>query len=287
MRPISINKLPFLIGLRYSFSRRRNRFIGIVSMVSLIGMALGVASLIVVLSVMNGFADELRNRILSVVPHASVQARDGLVTDWRALGESLQRAEGVIASAPYASAKVLLDGSRYVQGAQLLAVDVGREPRVSRVASSITLGSFEALAEGRWHIVLGTLLARSLGVTVGDSVELTAPVLTHTPLGSMPRRKRFEVVGLFEVGAQLDGTHALINLPDGQVLLGMGEGVSGLRLAYTDLFAAPAISEQLSKRLPADLQILSCRAIYRAAPSGLGERARCPRVALCLPWAFM
>jgi lipoprotein-releasing system permease protein len=259
MRLTRINKLPLVIGLRYSFSRSNNRFIGVVSMVSLLGMALGVASLIVVLAVMNGFADELRGRILSVIPHASVQATNGPLLEWQQLQQLLESNNSVKGSAPYISAKVLMGSHRYVQGAQLLAIDAEREPSVSKISENMSAGQLQALSTQRWGVILGSLLARSLGVGIGDKVELTAPVLTHTPLGSLPRRKRFEVLGTFQVGAQLDSSHALVSLADGQALLGRGQAVDGIRLAYDDLFQAPQLSRALAEQVPAGVKVVDWR----------------------------
>lgn len=247
--PFSTDQLPLFIGLRYSFSRQRNRFIGVVSMVSLLGMAIGVASLVMVLSVMNGFAEELRTRILSLVAHAEVRAESGNLEDWRGLVDQLSGPADLQGIAPFVATKALLASRRQVRGAQLVAVDVAREATVSRVAEHITSGSFADLEQQPYGIVLGSLLARSLGIAVGDTLEVTVPRLTQTPLGTFPRSKRFTVVGIFEVGAQLDGTHAYLSLRSGQKLLSLGESVHGLRLHFADLYeaadAAAAIAEQL------------------------------------------
>ena len=234
------------------------------SLVSLLGMALGVASLITVLSVMNGFADELRERILSVVPHASISSSQGSLVDWKTLLQQAELLPEVVAAAPFLEAKVLLAGPHQVQGARLLAVDVDAEPGVSRVAEHITEGSFQALQRQRWGIVLGSLLARSLGLGVGDLVEITLPKLNLTPLGNLPRRKRLSVVGIFEVGAQLDATHALVSLADGQALLAEGDSVHGLRLDYDDLFSAEQLSRRVAAAMPAGLRVTSWRESHRS-----------------------
>ncbi len=255
MRLARINKLTFFIALRYSFSRQRNRFIGVVSMVSLFGMALGVASLIAVLSVMNGFADELRSRILSVVPHAQIEARIGGLEDWLEVSERVALMPRIIGIAPYIETTVLAASQRSVQGAQIIAIDTGRERSVSHLADRLIAGSFSGLDQRRWGVVLGSLLARSLGVTVGDSIELIAPRLTITPLGSLPRSKHFTVVGLFEVGAQLDSSHGYIQLRDGQALMGTAGSVQGLRLAYEDLFSAPELAMATAAQLGSEYRV--------------------------------
>ena len=247
--PFRTDQLALFIGLRYSFSRQRNRFIGVVSMVSLLGMAIGVASLITVLSVMNGFAGELRSRILSLVAHAEVRAEAGNLEDWQTLTDRLLGQPGLEAVAPFVATKALLASRRQVRGAQLIAVDVAREAGVSSVVEHIIGGSFADLQRQPYGIVLGSLLARSLGVSIGDSLEITVPKLTLTPLGTFPRSKRFTVVGIFEVGAQLDGSHAYVSLASGQKLLSLADRVHGLRLHFADLYQsagfAAAIAEQL------------------------------------------
>ncbi len=248
MTPSFRDRLPLHIGLRYSFSRQGNRFIGVVSMVSLVGMALGVASLITVLSVMNGFAGELRDRILALVPHLQVEAAEP-IADWRGVAGQLHANERVLGVAPYIHSKALLTAGRTVRAGVITAIDPAAEVDVSDVGRFMLAGSFEALSRERYGMVLGSLQARALGVQVGDSVELTIPRLTVTPLGSFPRSKRFTIVGVFEIGAQLDSHQAYIGLDAGQRLFGLGEGVEGLRVKLDDLFAAPAAAVDLERAL--------------------------------------
>jgi lipoprotein-releasing system permease protein len=243
------DKLPLFIGLRYSFSRQRNRFIGVVSMVSLFGMALGIASLITVLSVMNGFAGELRDRILSLVPHVQVEATDGRLEHWPSLADEVLLRDAVQGVAPYIESKALLSNGRAVRGSMLAAIDPQAELSVSEVGRHLQRGSFEALAQTPYGIVIGTLQARILNVDLGETIEITVPRLTVTPLGSFPRRKRFTVVGIFEIGAELDSSQAYIGLAAGQKLFGMGRAVEGLRVRLVDLFDAPALAAQLQEDL--------------------------------------
>lgn len=247
--------LPLFIGLRYSFSRQRNRFIGVVSMVSLLGMALGVASLITVLAVMNGFSGELRDRILALVPHLQIESAGGQLQDWQALQNQVQGHPDVIGVAPYIESKALIRSQRMVRGALVSAVEPGLEESVSQLAAHMQSGSFTALSEQPYGLVVGSLLARSLGVSIGDSVEITVPRLTHTPLGSFPKRKRFTLVGIFQVGAQLDGSQAYISLASGQKLFGLGAAVQGLRVSLTDLFTAPVAAERLRGELGEDFEL--------------------------------
>ena len=258
------DQLALFIGLRYSFSRQRNRFIGVVSMVSLLGMAIGVASLITVLSVMNGFAGELRSRILSLVAHAEVRAVSGDIDDWQALLGRLAEQPGLEGIAPFVETKALLASRRQVRGAQLIAVAVDREASVSRVLEHITSGKFDDLKNQPYGIVLGSLLARSLGVSTGDSLEITVPKLTMTPLGMFPRSKRFTVVGIFEVGAQLDGSHAYISLRSGQKLLSMPERVHGLRLHFSDLYQSASATAVIAEKLGTDYRVRSWQQTQRS-----------------------
>lgn len=240
---------PF-IGTRYSFSRKRNRFTSVIAMVSMLGMVLGVASLITVLAIMNGFAGELRSRILSLVPHGYIANDEGGISDWQALSASLEGQPGVVAVSPYISDKVILASPYSQRGALLTAIDPAMEARVSSIPAAVTSGSLESLNEAGFNLVLGASLARMLRVQVGDVVEVTVPRLTVTPLGVFPRSKRLRVTGLFEVGAQPDSYQAFVSLNSGQKLLGTRDTVDGLQLRTSDLFAAPQIIASLRASLP-------------------------------------
>ncbi|MCB1732103.1 MAG: lipoprotein-releasing ABC transporter permease subunit [Halieaceae bacterium] len=244
---------PF-IGTRYSFSRKRNRFTSVIAMVSMLGMVLGVASLITVLAIMNGFAGELRSRILSLVPHGYVANDEGGIPDWQALLATLESLSGVVAVSPYISDKVILTSPNNQRGALLTAIDPALEARVSSIPAAVTSGSLESLDEPGFNVVLGASLARMLRVQPGDFLEVTVPRLTVTPLGVFPRSKRLQVTGLFEVGAQPDSFQAFVSLNSGQKLLGMRDTVDGLQLRTTDLFEAPQIIASLGDALPGGYQ---------------------------------
>jgi lipoprotein-releasing system permease protein len=245
------NYAPF-IGLRYSFSRKRNRFTSVIAMVSMLGMVIGVASLIVVLSVMNGFAGELRGRILSLVPHGYVTPEHGSVTNWRALRDQLLAADPrILAASPYISDKVIFASGRILRGGMLTAIDPVAEGAVSEVASRVVAGSLDSLQGDAFNVVLGGALARILGVAIGDQLEVTVPRLTVTPLGAFPRSKRLTVTGLFEVGAQPDAYQAYVSLVTGQRLLGQRDQVDGLQVRTHDLFTAPATLAAAATALPA------------------------------------
>jgi lipoprotein-releasing system permease protein len=240
---------PF-IGTRYSFSRKRNRFTSVIAMVSMLGMVLGVASLITVLAIMNGFAGELRSRILSLVPHGYVANEEGGIPDWQALLATLETRPGVVAASPYISDKVILTSPNNQRGALLTAIDPALEARVSSIPAAVISGSLESLDEPGFNVVLGAGLGRMLRVQPGDYLEVTVPRLTVTPLGVFPRSKRLQVTGLFEVGAQPDSYQAFVSLGSGQKLLGMRDTVDGLQLRTSDLFEAPQIIASLRGSLP-------------------------------------
>jgi len=229
------------IGWRYTRSRRRDHFISFISLISLLGMILGVAALIVVMSVMNGFEAELRGRILALIPHGFVEARDGHMRDWRAVAASVEHAPGVVAAAPYIGGNAMLANRGPVRGVQLWAIDVPAEQRVSAIGRHVVEGDYPGLANTAFGIVLGDILARNLGVQVGDSIDVILPKVTVTPLGVFPRQKRFTVAAIFRSGSQLDSTTAFIRLADGQRLYQMGDTVTGLRVAVQDLFMARPI----------------------------------------------
>ena len=237
------------IGLRYSFSRKRNRFTSVISLVSMLGMVLGVASLIVVLSIMNGFAGELRGRILSLVAHGYVESDSNGLSGWRELRDLVLQEPGVVAASPYITDKVILGSDRSMRGAVLTAIDPLMERDVSALASAVSIGTLESLRQDGFNVVLGVSLARMLGVSVGDRIEVTLPRLTVTPLGIFPRSKRLTVTGLFEVGAQPDAYQAYVSLDSGQRLLGEKHKVDGLQVKTADLFTAPQTMTRLGSGL--------------------------------------
>ncbi len=253
--PGSIGNYAPFIGLRYSFSRKRNRFTSVIALISMLGMVLGVASLITVLSVMNGFSGELRERILSLVAHGYVQQASPGIDNWEHLANELTDHADVLAVSPFIADKVILGSDRLLRGAVLTAIDPQLEGGTSRVPEAMVLGTLESLDQQPFSVVLGTSLARMLGVVPGDRVEVTVPRLTVTPLGVFPRSKRLMVTGLFEVGAQPDTTHAYVSLSTGQKLLGQPGRVSGLQVKTADLFTAPATMAAVAQTLPQELQV--------------------------------
>lgn len=229
------------IGWRYTRSRRQDHFLSFISLVSLFGMMLGVAALIVVMSVMNGFEAELRGRILALVPHGYVDARQGRLNDWEATADALSQAPGVLAAAPYIGGSAMVASRGSVRGVQLWAIDPAREQQVSDIGRLVVAGDYFALAHDEFGIVIGDILARHLGLLVGDSIDLILPRVTVTPMGIFPRQKRFTVRAIFRSGSQLDSTTVFVGLGDGQRLYQMGDGVTGLRVAVDDIFSAQQV----------------------------------------------
>ena len=243
-----------LVGLRYTRSRKRaqgrNRFISFISLVSMLGIALGVAALIVVLSVMNGFQEELRTRILGVASHVQVQGISTGVTAWQQVAEEATRHPSVRAAAPYVQEQGMLSFDDVVRGTMVRGVIPSEEDKVADFGQHMKLGTLDALQAGRFGIVLGRDLALAMRVSLGDKVTLIAPQGLVTPAAVLPRVKQFEVVGVFEAGMyEYDSGLALIHLADAQALYRMGEEVSGVRLKLDDLFAAPRVARELAATL--------------------------------------
>ena len=244
--------LPYelLIGLRYTRAKRRNHFISFISMISMLGIALGVAALIVVLSVMNGFQTELRGRILAVVSHVQISGANGEMSGWPDVAAQSVQQPGVVGAAPFVQAQGMLSYGQSVRGAMVRGIVPDLEDKVADFASHMKEGKLESLQPDAFNVVLGYELARALGVFVGDKITLIAPQGVVTPAGVVPRLKTFTVSGLFEVGMfEYDSGLALIRMEDAQRLYRMEDRVSGVRLKLDDLFKAPALARQLANRL--------------------------------------
>jgi lipoprotein-releasing system permease protein len=249
--------LPLFIGLRYTRAKRRNQFISFVSLISLLGMILGVAALVIVSSVMNGFEGELRQRILSVVPHGFVNGPENRLQDWPHWQQQINSQPGIVASAPYVDGTVMLSRPGMMRGAKLYAIDPQSEAAVSKISSSMINGKVSQLQAGEYRIVIGEIMARFLGVYVGDELSVVLPRVTVSPVGIFPRVKRFTIVGVFQVGAELDGNTVFIHLRDGQKLFQMGDAVKGLRLQVDDLFAVDRYLPAIERSMPAGSEATS------------------------------
>ena len=242
------------IGLRYTRAKRRNHFISFISLISMVGIALGIIVLITVLSVMNGFQHELRSRILGVASHVEISEFGGTLADWSSIAQASARHPEVTGAAPYVMAQGMLSFDQAVQGALIRGVLPGEERKVADIGEHMKVGRLEDLRPGEFGIVLGIELAHSLGVRMGDKVTVIAPQGNVTPAGILPRLKQFTVVGVFEVDMNVyDAGLALVHMEDAAKLYRMGEQVSGVRLKLTDLFAAPRVSRELTNTLPGNL----------------------------------
>ncbi len=247
-RPLSV-----FIGLRYTRAKRRNHFISFISLISMAGIALGVTALITVLSVMNGFEKELRERILGMASHAQILGFDGVLRNWEEVGRAAALNPEIIGYAPYVQGEGMLTFGAEVNGALIRGILPDWEGKVSDVQEKMLIGSTADLKAGAFNIILGVDLARQLGVLDGDKVTLVAPSATVTPAGVMPRLRRFTVVGIFEVGMyEYDSSLALVHIDDAAKLYRLDGGVTGVRLKLKDIFRAPLLVRELAHQLPGD-----------------------------------
>ena len=248
-----LKTLPIKIGLRYTGAKRRNHFISFISATSMAGLTLGVAVLILVLSVMNGFDRELRERILGMVPHAALYSSDGL-SDWRGLAGEVVKNPDIVAAAPFVQIQGMMSSKGRVQGVMVNGIEPEWESKVSILPGFMKKGDFYSLNNARYQIILGDLLANKLGASIGDKVTLIMPEASLTPAGLMPRLKRFTVSGVFSVGAELDASFAYIHIRDAAKLARLDNEAQGLRLMTKDLFKAPKIAWDLQFELEGNLR---------------------------------
>ena len=248
-RPLSI-----FIGLRYTGAKRRNHFISFISMTSMIGLALGVLAMIVVLSVMNGFQKEMSTRILGMVPHAAIHAASPL-DDWRPLAAAAMRNLQVVAVAPFSELEGMLSYKGVMQPIQISGIDPAEESKVSIIGTHMIQGRLDDLKPGEFGVIVGDLTARRFRLSLGDKLTLIIPERSSVAGGITPRLQRLNVVGVFKVGAELDGTQALINLADAaQMQHWQPNQVQSLRLALKDLYQAPLVAGAIATQLGADYQ---------------------------------
>ena len=247
------------IGWRYTRAgrgARRNGFISFISAVSMVGIALGVAALIIVLSVMNGFQKEVRDRMLGVIPHLEVvPAEGGALADWRAVATAAQTQREVVGAAPFIAAQALLGRGEMLRGAVVRGIVPAEEATVTALGARLRDTSYATLQPGAWHIVLGAELARGLGVRVGDTVTMVTPGGQVTPVGVAPRLRTFTVSGTFDAGHfEYDSSLALVHLDDAARLFRL-EGAAGVQLRVADPARAREVAGRLVDRLPPGLAI--------------------------------
>jgi lipoprotein-releasing system permease protein len=257
--------LALFIGLRYTRAKRRNHFISFISLLSMLGIALGVLALITVLSVMNGFSREIKDKLFSMVPALSVSSDAGSLANWPHLETALKTMPNVTTVAPFVESEVLLTSPGLVQPALVRGIIPAEEKNLSNLADKMVQGQLSDLQAGHFGIVLGESLAGQLGVRLGDKVTVVTSQMSLSPAGVMPRFKRFTVTGIFHAGGfGFDGMLAFVNLADAQKLLQMGTTVTGLHVNIKDVYAAPAVSQALQQALPPTLRITNWTDEYGA-----------------------
>lgn len=246
----------WLVGLRYTRAGKRssrNSFISFISLISMAGIALGVAALIIVLSVMNGFQKEVRDRMLSVLPHIEVFDASGVIPDWKQTAKEAEKHTSVLGAAPYVDAQSMIINDGVMRGAMMRGILPEEEPKVSVVATKMKAGKLSDLKEGAFNIILGIELARAMHVGIGEKVTLAAPEGQITPAGTIPRLKAFTVVGVFEAGHyEFDSAMAFIHLNDAQKFFRQ-DAPSGVRLKIKDMLHAPQVAFELSHTLGGSL----------------------------------
>ena len=246
----------WLIGTRYLRSTHRRGFVSFVAIVSVLGLALGVATLIVVLSVMNGFQREIRSRILSVTSHATMMGLEGNLTDWQKIRGEVLKQPGVVAAAPYIEQQAMLANGARIDGGTVRGLLPEEESTTDGLAQRVTDGKLSDLKAGEYNAILGSALAKDLNVTVGGSVVLIAPVGTATPVGVVPSRRRFRVTGLLHSGMyEIDRGVVLVHMTDAARLFRLDDKVTGLRLALKDPLLAPSTVRKVALALGGNFYI--------------------------------
>jgi len=246
--------LSLFVGLRYTRAKRRNHFISFISMISMLGIMLGIWALIVVLSVMNGFHTEIQTRILGMAAHATLSDPDGEMSQWGEVLDRVRAHQAVVGAAPFVELQAMLANGSNVSGAQLRGILPRDEDEVAELRGDMVAGDLDALAGGSFSIVLGQELAASLGVGIGDKVTVVTPQVSVTPIGVMPRLKSFTVSGLFAVGmSDYDRYAGFVHLEDAAKLMRLGDAVTGIRLKLGDMFEAPRLSREIAQDIAFDL----------------------------------
>jgi len=246
-----VSPYELFIGLRYTRAKKRNHFISFISLISLLGITLGMTALITVMSVMNGFQKEVRARILGVASHVQISGFDNRLTDWEFTAAEASRHPDVIAAAPFVSAQAMVSYDQVVHGAIVRGILPDKENTVADFEAMMTSGALQDLQPGEFNIIIGMELSRSLGAYRGDKIVLISPQGQVTPAGILPRLKQFTVVGIFEAGHfEYDSGLVLIHMNDAQKLYRMtDDAVSGVRLKLNDMFLAPKVVNDLAASL--------------------------------------
>lgn len=251
------NPAALFIGLRYTRAKRRNSFISFISLVSMIGIALGVMVLITVLSVMNGFDREIKQRIFGMVPAITISSNTGYLGGWQQLQNTMNDFPYVVHTAPFVTGEVLLNFGGSVQPSLITGIMPTEENKITSLGDKMVSGKLVDLQAGTFGIVLGEGLAQRLGATLGDKITVITPQVSLTPAGVIPRYKRFTVVGIFRAGNGFgfDLAMGFVQMNDAQKLLGLGTNVTGLHVSIRDVYAAPQIARDLSNELTSSASI--------------------------------
>ncbi len=241
------------VGLRYTRAKRRNHFISFISLLSILGIALGVTALITVMAVMNGFEKELRERILGAASHATITLYEEPMQQWQVLADAAIEHPEVNGAAPYVEGQVMVVKSKQVTGIVIRGVLPDQEPNVSDIDRKMIAGELSDLTPGSFDIVLGRALADFLGATIGDKITVITPEASVTPVGVLPRMKRFTVRGIFEIGMfEFDRNFALMHADDASTLLKLNKGYTGVRVQLNDMFAARSVARDLATQVGED-----------------------------------
>ncbi|TVQ92346.1 MAG: lipoprotein-releasing ABC transporter permease subunit [Chromatiaceae bacterium] len=274
--------LPLFIGLRYTRARRRNHFISFISLISMLGIMLGIMALIVVLSVMNGFHKEIQERILGMASHATLSDPDG-IPDWPAVLTQVRTLPDVLGAAPFVELESMLMNAGRTSGAMLRGILPEEEDAVSQLRRDMFAGSMDDLQPDSYNIILGRELAAILGLRLGDKVTVVTPQLNATPVGVMPRLKAFTLVGVFEVGmSDYDRSYGFMHMSDAARLLRLGDAAGGIRLRLTDMFEAPRIARQIQYDLDGIYRVSDWTQLHRNFFAALRTEKRMMTIILFL-----
>ena len=242
--------LELFVGLRYLRAKRRNHFISFISLTSVLGIALGIVVIITVLSVMNGFQTEVRDRMLRMTAHGNILELDGTLDDWQQASKAVSHVDEIIGVAPYVEGQAMIVKSTQVTGVLLSGVDPALESEVSDIRNFILDNDLNVLESGKFRILIGSELARFLGARVGSKITVITPEASVTPAGILPKLRRFTVAGIYEVGMnQFDRNTAIIHIEDAKRLYRLNDKVTGLRLKLSDLFLVPELTHKLNQDL--------------------------------------
>ncbi len=248
-----ISSVELFVGLRYLRAKRRTRFVSFITLISLLGIALGVAALIVIMSVMNGFEGELRTRLLSMSAHGYVTGSRQITEDWRSLVDEVVAEPGIAAAAPFVEMEGMIQSGRALEAVLVHGVDPDLEQQLSGALTNMLEGNLDVLQHGERSIILGRLLALNLGVRIGDGVVLLIP----RPVGDgtlEPTLERFVLRGVFEAGLQdHDGLLALVNAREAAAIMGLGDEMSAVRFRAQDVMQAPLLARSIAERLGEDV----------------------------------